>query len=94
MDSNRRFKRPRIVSRAVSMLREHALFISNGRPEPVPAGMPLETVAQDSVAHHSHPHLALVADRAADEGAPPPPPAPTPAPEPAPTSDAPAPQKG
>jgi membrane peptidoglycan carboxypeptidase len=84
MDSNRRFRRPRIVSRAVSKLREHASFISNGRAEPVSA-----TMEHEALSHHSPPHLALVTDHGGDDGAPqawsepPAPPGDAPAPPPA-----------
>src|SRR6266571_4830427 len=70
MESNRRFRRPRIVVRAVRKLRARAASISNGRVRNAP---PQASAAPAPDLHYPHPHLSLVTE--APEGQPAPAPA-------------------
>jgi membrane peptidoglycan carboxypeptidase len=57
MESNRRFRRPRIVVRAVRKLRARAASINPGRTRGAAGGQ-----AQAPDLHYPHPHLSLVAE--------------------------------
>ncbi|MFZ3286321.1 MAG: transglycosylase domain-containing protein, partial [Telluria sp.] len=65
MESNRRFRRPRIVVRAVRKLRARAASISNVRVRDAASG---PSAAQVSHQHYPHPHLTLVPDPAPEDG--------------------------